>query len=303
MASRITIQRVITSGFLTFKRNAWLSVATVMVLSLVLFVLGGLVFIGAFADTALRSVESKIDISVYFVSDAEEQQIMAVKKELEALPDVKEVSYISREEALARFRDTHKDDALIANALEELGDNPLQASINIRAADPARYAAISDFLAQKAYPIVEKINYFENQIVINRLSAITTAVRGTGAALALFLAFVAVLVAFNTIRLAIYTMREEIGIMRLVGATAWFIRGPFLISGLLYGLTAAAAVTAVFFPLTWLAAPKLALLVPNFNLFSYFLSNLAEFFAIMAGSGILLGVGSSYIAVRRYLTI
>ena len=303
MTSRITLQRVVLSGFLMFKRNAWLSVATVMVLSLVLSVLGGLIFIGALADTALRSVESKIDISVYFLSDAEEQQIMAVKKELETLPDVREVSYISREEALVRFRETHKDDTLIASALDELGDNPLQASINIRAADPAHYAAISDFLAQKAYPAVEKINYFENQIVINRLSAITTTVRGMGAALALFLAFIAVLVAFNTIRLAIYTMREEIGIMRLVGATAWFIRGPFLISGFLYGLAASIAVTAVFFPLTWLAAPKLALLVPNFNLFSYFLSNLVEFFAIMAGSGILLGVGSSLIAVRRYLKI
>ncbi|MBI2053546.1 MAG: hypothetical protein HYT41_02265, partial [Candidatus Sungbacteria bacterium] len=157
MASRITIQRVILSGFLTFKRNAWLSVATVMVLSLVLFVLGGLVFIGALADTALRSIESKIDISVYFIPDAQEAQIMAVKDELEALPDVKEVSYISREEALARFRETHKDDTLIASALEELGDNPLQASINIRAADPTRYNAISDFLAQKSYPVVEKI--------------------------------------------------------------------------------------------------------------------------------------------------
>ncbi len=303
MASRITIQRVILSGFLTFKRNAWLSVATVMVLSLVLFVLGGLVFIGALADTALRSIESKIDISVYFIPDAQEAQIMAVKDELEALPDVKEVSYISREEALARFRETHKDDTLIASALEELGDNPLQASINIRAADPTRYNAISDFLAQKSYPVVEKINYFENQVVIDRLSSITSAVRGSGAVLALFLAFVAVLVAFNTIRLAIYTMREEIGIMRLVGATAWFIRGPFLISGFLYGLVAAFAVTAVFFPLTWLSSPKLALLVPNFNLFSYFLSNLGQFFAIMAGSGIILGVGSSLIAVRRYLKI
>ena len=303
MTSRITLQRVVTSGFLTFKRNAWLSVATVMVLSLVLFVLGGLVFIGALADTALRSVESKIDISVYFVPDAQEQQIMAVKNEIEALPDVREVSYISREEALARFRDAHKDDVLIASALEELGENPLQASINIRAADPTHYAAISDFLTQKAYPAVEKINYFENQIVINRLSSITAAVRGSGAALAIFLAFIAVLVAFNTIRLAIYTMREEIGIMRLVGATAWFIRGPFLISGFLYGLVAALAVTIVFFPLTWLVSPKLALLVPNFNLFNYFLSNIAEFFAIMAVSGILLGVGSSFIAVRRYLTV
>lgn len=301
--SGITVQRVITSGFLTFKRNAWLSMATVMVFGLVLFVLGGLVFIGALADTALRSIESKIDISVYFIPDAPEDQILAVKSDIAELPDVREVIYISRNDALVRFREQHKEDALIAGALDELGDNPLQASINIRAADPTHYAAISAFLAKKSYPAVEKINYFENQAVIDRLSAITATVRGSGAVLAFFLAFVAVLVAFNTIRLAIYTMREEISIMRLVGATAWFIRGPFLISGMLYGMTAAIAVTVVFFPFTWLAAPKISLLVPDFNLFSYFLTNFLEFFGIMAAAGVLLGVGSSFIAVRRYLTI
>lgn len=297
------MRRVITSGFLAFTRNAWLSAATVMILGLVLFVLGNLVFVGALTNTALRGFESKIDISVYFAPDAAEPQILSVKQDIEALPDVRDVIYVSRDEALARFRDQHKNDALIAGALEEIGGNPLQASVNIRATDPTHYAAISDFLAKKAYPAVDKINYAENQAVINRLASIAGTIRGSGAILALFLAFIAVLVAFNTVRLAIYTMREEIGIMRLVGASQWFIRGPFLINGLLYGLTAAIATTAVFFPLAWLASPKISLLVPDFNLFAYFLTNLVEFFGIMCATGIILGVGSSYVAVRRYLTI
>lgn len=301
--SVITIRRVITAGFLAFVRNTWLSIATIMTLGLALFVLGNLIFVGAFVNTALRGFESKIDISVYFVPDAQEPQILAVKQDLEALPDVRDVMYVSRDEALARFRDRHKDDALIAGALEELGGNPLQASINIRATDPTHYAAISDFLTQKSYPIVAKINYSENQAVIKRLASIAGTIRGSGALLALLLAFIAVLVAFNTVRLAIYTMREEIGIMRLVGATQWFIRGPFLINGLLYGLTAAVAVTAVFFPLTWLASPKVSLLVPDFNLFNYFLTNLVEFFGIMSITGVVLGMGSSYFAMRRYLVI
>lgn len=299
----ITFQRVIRAGLLSFRRNGWLSTATTMVMALVLFVLGNLVFVGAFADTALRSLESKIDITVYFASEADEQQIMAVKREVEALPDVREAAYISRDAALAQFRERHKENALIASALEELGDNPLQASINITAADPGRYAAISDFLAGKKYPIVEKINYFENQAVIERLSSVMGTVRGSGAVLTIVLAFIAVLVAFNTIRLAIYTMREEIGIMRLVGASAWFIRGPFLVSGVLYGFAAAAAVTLVFFPLAWLVAPKLAFLVPEFNLFTYFLANIVQFSLIMLGAGIVLGVTSSFIAVRRYLIV
>ena len=303
MPSGTALKRIISAGYLAFRRNAWVSVATVMMLGLVLFVLGDLIFVGAFAATALRSFESKIDISVYFAPDASENQIMTVKNDLEHVSGVREVAYVSRDAALARFREQHKDNALIAGALEELGDNPLQASLNIRAEDPGRYEAISNFLAKKSYPGVEKINYFENQAVINRLASVTASVRGAGAVLGLFLAFVAVLVAFNTIRLAIYTMREEIGIMRLVGATAWFIRGPFLVTGLLYGVVAAVVVTAVFFPLAWFVSPKVSLLVPDFNLFAYFLANILQFSGIMLATGVVLGVGSSYVAVRRYLSV
>ena len=289
------------AGWLGFWRNAWLSAATIIVMTLVLFVVGNLVFLGALSHTVLRSLESKIDVSVYFTPDAPEQEILTLKREMEARPDVKEVSYISRDSALASFRERHKDSALIVGALDELGDNPLQASVNIKAADSSQYGAISDFLAEKKSPIVSKINYFENQDVIDRLSSIVGSVRGAGAVLTIFLAFVAVLVAFNTIRMAIYTVREEIKIMRLVGASRWFIRGPFLVTGLLYGAAAGALITLAFLPLTWLAAPKLLLMVPDFNLFRYFISNGLEFFLIMLGAGIFLGVVSSLIAVRRYL--
>ena len=135
------------------------------------------------------------------------------------------------------------------------------------------------------------------------MSSIIASVRGAGAIIALVLAFVAILVTFNTIRLAIYTVREEIGIMRLVGATQWFIRGPFLVSGVLYGLSAATVVTLFFFPMTWMASPKVALLLPGFDLFHYFLNNFMQFFIVMLGSSIVLGVVSSSIAMRKYLKI
>lgn len=272
-----------------------------MVMSMVLFVLGNLVFLGAIAGGVLQSLESKIDISMYFVSDAAEENIVMIKHDLEMMPAVREVAYVSRDMALDTFRERHKNNALIADALTELGENPLEASLNIRAQDSSRYGEISNFLVQKNYPGISKINYFENQKVIDRLASVITTVRGFGAALALVLAFVAISVAFNTVRLAIYTMREEIGIMRLVGATMWFIRGPFLISGLLYGVSAAILTVVVFFPLTWLASPKILLLIPQFDLFHYFLVNFWQFFSIMAVAGILLGTISSMIAIRRYL--
>lgn len=264
---KVTLKRIIKAGYLSFRRNGWLSMATIMVMIMVLFVLGNLIFLGALANSVLLSLESKIDITVYFASDAPEENILAVKNELEGLPDVKEVTYISRDVAFESFREKHKENALITDALTELGENPLVASLNIKARDAANYALISNFLVEKNYPIIDKVNYFENKQVIERLSAILGTVRGSGALLAVFLGLVAIIVAFNTIRLAIYTMREEISIMRLVGATAWFIRGPFLVGGVIYGTVSAAITTFSFFPLSWLISPKLAVVVPDFNLF------------------------------------
>ena len=300
---RVTFKRMMRGGYHGFVRNGWLSTATIMVMSLVLFVMGMLIFMGALANSVLISLESKIDISVYFKTDASEENILAIKKEVESFSDVKDVSYVSKDAALQSFQDRHQTNALIADALTEIGENPLEASINIHAQNASRYAAISEFLAKKNYPVVEKINYFENQEVIDRLSSIFATVRGFGALIALFLAFIAILVAFNTIRIAIFTMRDEIGIMRLVGAARWFIRGPFVVSGLLYGVVAACVTTLLFFPLTWLVAPKALLLVPNFDMFQYFLKNFFEFFAMMLAAGTTLGVLSSIIATRKYLKI
>ena len=298
-----TFKRLLKSGFLSFFRNGWLSMATIIVMSLMLFVMGSLIFVSAFAATALQMFQSKIDVTVYFISDAQENQILAIRKEIEAIPQVVEVGYVSKEQAFTDFRERHKNNAFIAGALDEIGTNPLEASLNIKADDPLHYSAISDFLVKKNYPIVDKINYFENKTVIERLTSIIGTVRAAGAIVALVLAFVAILVTFNTIRLAIYTVREEIGIMRLVGATQWFIRGPFLVSGILYGVSAATIVTLFFFPMTWMITPKVILVMPGFDLFHYFLNNFFEFFIIMLGSSVVLGVFSSAIAMRKYLRI
>ena len=299
----VSIKRVVKAGYLSFRRNGWLSTATVLILILVLFVLGNLVFLSALTSTVIAALEEKIDVTVYFKEEAPEEGILSVKHDLESLPAVAEVSYISRDEALALFRQKHSANALIIDALEELGENPLVASVNIKAKDASQYASISEFLLDKNYPIVDKVNYFENQLVIDRLGAILGTTRRLGAGLIVILAFIAVLVAFNTIRLAIYTMREEIGIMRLVGATQWFIRGPFLVTGILYGAVAAVVTTLLFFPIAWTVSPKISVLVPSFNLQNYFLTNFWEFFLVMLVAGVGLGVISSAIAIRRYLYI
>jgi cell division transport system permease protein len=303
MSAKITFKRILKTSWLAFSRNGLLSTATVLVMTLTLFVIGGLLLLGVVAHTILGDLENKIDISVYFVPSAEEDDIARVKKSLELLSAVKEVAYVSQESALADFRQRHEGDEIILSSLEELESNPLEASLNIKAHDPSRLSEIAKFLKERNYPIVDSINYFENKIVIERLGAIASGVRNSGIILIAVLAFIAILVAFNTIRLAIYTAREEINIMRLVGATSWFIRGPFLLQGILQGAIAASVTAALFYPLMWFAGPRMSAFLPNIDLYGYFRGNFFEFWGILAAIGIFLGVFSSVIAMRKYLRV
>ena len=304
MSAPLTFRRIISSGWLSFRRNGWLSTATVLVMMLTLVVIGGLLLLSVVTNSVLRDLERKIDISVSFKKSTAENQILDVKRDLEALEDVAEVSYVSADEALVNFRERHKDNPEILASIEELGsENPLPATLNIKAKDPTSFSGIAEFLKGKNYPAVEKVNYFENQKVIERLSAIVRGVRSVGIAIVLVLGFVAVLVAFNTVRIAIYTSREEINIMKLVGATNWYIRGPFMVEGVLHGVIAAIATALLFFPVVWLASSRILELIPTVNLQTYFNENFMEFGLILLVIGIVLGVGSSMIAIRRYLKI
>ena len=304
MPKVVTLKRVLTYAWLSFRRNGWLSAATILVTTLTLFVIGGLLLISVIANTILNDIESKIDISVSFKKGTAESAVLAIRRDIEALGAVREVVYVSPEEALATFKEKHKDDPTVLASLEELGEeNPLPATLNIKADNPGDLSEIATFLTEKKYPSVEKINYFENQKVIERLSALVRGVRGIGVAAVLILGFVAVLVAFNTVRLAIYTAREEISIMKLVGATNWYIRGPFMIEGLMHGGIAAIVTSLVFFPLIWVVSSKILLFLPSVNLMRYFTQNFWEFFVILLVIGIILGVGSSMLAIRRYLKI
>ncbi len=305
MAKRITFKRVLTYAWHSFRRNGWLSTATIVVMMLTLFVIGGLLLASVVANTVLRDLEDKIDISVAFKKGTPEETILAVRHDLEALAAVKEVTYVTPDEALAAFRERHKDDPTILASLEELGEeNPLPASLNIKASRPENLRDIVAFLDRKDYPSIEQRETNEdNQKVIERLGRIISGVRNTGIAVALILGFVAVIVAFTTVQLAIYTAREEIQIMKLVGATNWYIRGPFMVEGLLHGGIAAILTSLAFLPIIWVASSKLSLFLPGIDLYRYFTENFPQFFLVLFGVGVILGVGSSFLAIRRYLKI
>lgn len=297
-----TLLRIIKYGLLDFKRNAWLSTATVAILVLTLLVFAGLYVFNVITATIITTVQDKIDISVYFKSETPEDEVLRIRATLDTFPEIKEISYISKDEALAIFREKHQEDDTISSALDQLDENPLLASLNIKANNPEEYSLIAAYLNNESIePFVENVTYSQNATVIDRLNSILRTARSGGIALTIFMSLIAVLITFNTIRLAIYSSRDDITIMRLVGGSNFFIRGPFLVEAIVYAVIAAIISTAFLAPIIYFVSPYSSILVPEFDLWSFFIGNLVVLLAYQLLFGVLLGLISSFFAIGRYL--
>jgi len=301
------LKRIIRAGFLSFWRNGFVSLASILNITIALFLIGSLIFFSALMSTSLEQIRNKVDIDVYFVTSASSDDILALKASLEELPEVALVVFTSRDEALAQFRERHANDFLTLQALEELDENPLRASLNIRAQETSQYESIARFIenqneaATVENQIIDDVNYYQNKIAIDRLAKFITNAQGVGFAIVIAIALIAVINTFNTVRLAIYTSREEISVMRLVGANNKYIRGPFIIEGFFCGIVSAFFVLILFYPLTFWLGGMTERFFGGMNIFTYYLQNFGQVSLIILSSGILLGVVSSYFAVRRYI--
>ncbi|MDD3531386.1 MAG: permease-like cell division protein FtsX [Candidatus Pacebacteria bacterium] len=302
-------KRVLTSGWKGFIRGGAVSAATVLIMTVTLAIIGSLIFLSALLSYTLVSVTEKVDVSVYFVTTASEADIFAVKDQLEKLPQVASVSYTSADDALAAFRARHASDQLTLQALNELGGNPLDASLEVRAKDPSQYESVVSFLeaspalSSGGTSIVDRINYAQNKEVIDRLTLAIRATREIGFAVVILFAIASILIAFATIRLAIYTSKDEIGVMRLVGASNAYIQGPFIVTGIITGISAAACVLFLLWPATWYAGTKTEGWFGGFNLANYYAEHFALVFFVLLLSGIVLGAIASVFAIRKYLKV
>ena len=302
-----TTKRILKSGMFGFWRNGFVSLSSVLIMMVTLFVIGSIIFLGAILDSTLAEIRDKVDINVYFVTSAGEEDILTIKNALENLPEAKQVVYVSRDQALEEFREKHKDDQFTIQALEELDDNPLGAALNIKAKEPSQYEGIAKFLqsenilSKEGTPIVDKINYFQNKTAIDKLTQIIDSAETLGFILTFVLIIISILITFNTIRLVIYISRDEISVMRLVGASGSYIRGPFVVSGTIYGLVAALLTLIIFYPVTfWLGGVTQRFFI-GLNIFEYYLGNFFQISLIIVSAGIIIGAVSSYLAVMRYL--
>jgi len=219
------------------------------------------------------------------------------------------VTYVSREEALAAFKERHANDQTILSALDELGENPLGAVLNIKARDPSQYASVATFLegdnalSQEGVAIIDRVNYFQNKVAIDRLTSIINSADKVGLGMTLIMVIISVLIAFNTIRLTIYIARDEINVMRLVGASTSYIQGPFVVVGVIYGVVAALLTLILFLPVTYWFGSMTEAFFADFNIFSYYLRHFMQIALILLSSGILIGALSSVLAIRKYLRV
>jgi len=305
----MVIKRMFVSGGKNFTRGGAISAATVLIMTVTLAIIGSLIFLSALLSFTLDAVREKVDVSVYFVTTASESDIFAVRDQLEKLPQVANVTYTSAADALAAFREKHANDQLTLQALDELGGNPLDASLEIRAKDPSEYESITSFLESSpalsvsGASIIDRINYAQNKEVIDRLSLAIQATNEIGFAVVVIFAIASVLIALATIRLAIYTARDEIAVMRLVGASSHYVQGPFIVTGIITGVVAAVLVLLLLWPATWYVGVKTAGWFGGFSVADYYHSHFVFVSSIILGSGIVLGAVASLLAIRRYLNV
>jgi cell division transport system permease protein len=302
----IALRRVFKAGFTNFRRGGLVSFAAVLIVTITLSVITFIILLQAVLYSSLSSIKDKVDVTIYFTTDAPEEKILTIKSSLEKLPEVASVSYTSANEALKLFRERHQGDYPTIAALDEIGTNPLGAYLNVKAKDISQYESIANFLksdnalTSSGANIIDKINYHQNKLVIDRLNNIIAGAQKMGFLVTLVLVIISIVITFNTIRLTIFIFKEEIGVMQLVGAPKLHVRGPFMVEGAIYGVLATLITTLLFWPATaWLGSNMTDFL--GMNLYSYYLSNFFQIFAIILSSGIILGVISSFLATRKYL--
>ena len=303
------IKRIIRTGVFNFWRSGYVSLASTLVMIVTLGTIASVMFVSAILNATLSELRDKVDINVYLMTNAPEEDILNLKSRIEAIPEVLFVNYTSREESLERFKERHQNDQITMQALEELGDNPLGAVLNIKAIEPSQYESIANFLDEEnilsgsGEKIIDKINYFENVTAIDRLGRIIDSVQRMGLIISIALIVVSIVITFNTVRLAIYISREEISVMQLVGASRNYVRGPFIVTGVIAGIIGGVVTLLILLPITYSLGGTTENFFIGVNIFSYYIKNFIQIAFIIIGSGVAVGAVSSLLAVRKYLKL
>ncbi|MBU4455028.1 ABC transporter permease [Patescibacteria group bacterium] len=298
----LSFARVIKFSFQDIGRNIWLSIVTMSILILALFSVNMLLTVNVISQAAIGAVKEKIDVNIYIKPDTEESKIMALKAQISGLSQVKDVQYISKAQALESFKEKHQNNPEVMESLKEIGKNPLTPSLVIKPKDVDQYQELIVNLNSIEDDIIESRNFDDHKLMIDKINGITDRVSEAGMVISFTFIIITLLLVYNSIRVAIYTHRREIKIMRLVGASSWFIRAPYLFSSIIYTVVGVSAIVVIYYFFLNLLQPYIETFFIDYdiNLAAHFRDNFINIFGLQFLVGIVVNMGASLIAVSKY---
>lgn len=301
----LSLYRIIKFSFQDIARNVWLSLATITILLLALFSINTLLTVRMISESATSAVKDKVDISLYLKPETPEADILALRDRVSGMERVREVTYISKQSALESFREKYKNNQAVLLALKELGRNPLSPSLTIIPASFEESALLINELRVLDSPIIESRDFTDNTVILGKIGAITKRVNEVGLVIISIFILTSLLVVYNAVRVAIYTHRQEIEIMRLVGASNFFIYMPHAFSAFIYSLLSVLVIIALFYPFLTLLQPYLEVFFTgyNVNVVSYFLNNFWAIFGFQFLAILAINILASLAAVRKYARV
>jgi cell division transport system permease protein len=300
-----SLWRIVVYGFQDVARNLSLSLMTVLILILMLLSINTLVFLRVLAMKATETVEKRIDVSIFVRPEVPEASVKELEKYVAAFPSVVSVVYKNSDEVLRDFREKHKDSPDILASLDELGANPLGSTIRVQTRRPEDYKTIIDALRVPEYEhVVEAKTFGDTERAINRINAIVREVERFSIALSALFAVIAFFIIFNTIRVAIYTQRAEISIKKLVGASNWFVRGPYIVEAVIFTVVSVGTSVALLAFVVRFADPYLAsVFEESAILTTYAKGHILQLILGQSVAVLFLTVFSSFIAMQRHLKV
>jgi cell division transport system permease protein len=300
------ITKAFQFALLDFYRNKGSSVAAIFVLIVATLLVTLLFFAHGASNYVILQIQNRIDITAYFRATVLEQEILDMKESLtRQFPEVKSITYVSQQQALEEFATRHAGDSVLTQALVEVGDNPFLPSLNINVnGNVAQYAQIASVLSQESFEkVIEKVDFYQKRDTIDKVLSITATINRIGIALSILFVGIAILVVFNTIRLVIEFSKDEIATMRLVGASHWFIKAPFVIEGGIFGVISFLVCFVATACVAYFSTFASISIMPGFSFFGFFLTNLWMVVLLQLIFSIGLGVIASLMVVRRYLKV
>jgi cell division transport system permease protein len=303
----ITFSRIITTGLVNFVRNAWLAIAAMAVMVVTLTIVLFSLIANATFNNTIDQIRSKIDVSVYLKDSVTDTKAEDLMDDLKKLPNVESVSYVSKEEVLKKYLKDNEQNPELMSAVSQT-DNPLPATIRVKPRDLNKLDDIKTFLAKKDVAALQsdQPSYSgDRKEAIDKITHATNILQRAGIVTVLVFAIISVLIIFNTIQMAIFNRRDELTIMRLLGASTWYIRGPFVVESIVYGVLSAIISVVLIHSMfvaasSTLQATSLGLLDINYSA-EYFKSHMWSLLLMQLLVGILIGAASSTVATRRYL--